>query len=139
MAYVIAILAPPSVAVTVCGVLCCCCSGFLAGLVPTLLEASGPMALSLRLSFGRWALQCLAADDFRRIQNAFYADVGAQLTQRFGWPADGACDAPIAVLLGYGFFLRACGALALVLAHRDRQHKPPLCGSRRSAAAQSRR
>lgn len=133
----IAILVPPSLAVTVCGVLVCCLCGFFAGLVPTLREASGPMKVALDLSYGRWALQCLAGEDFSHIPNALYADVGEQLIHLFAWPsrdelaASGstACGKPLSVLFATGVVLRLLGCVALVTSHRDRQHKPPLFGS----------
>jgi hypothetical protein len=135
LAYVIAITVPPSLAVTVCGVLICCLCGFFAGIVPTMAEAGPAMRFALELSYGRWATQCLASSDFLNIPNALYAEQGRMLVAMFAWPSPadlakngaGPCSKPFGVLITLGVVLRIVGCLAINFCHRGHQCKPPLC------------
>jgi invasion protein IalB len=132
---VIAITVPPSLAVTVCGVLICCLCGFFAGIVPTMAEAGPAMRFALELSYGRWATQCLASSDFLNIPNALYAEQGRMLVAMFAWPSPadlakngaGPCSKPFGVLITLGVVLRIVGCLAINFCHRGHQCKPPLC------------
>ncbi|KAJ1623098.1 hypothetical protein T492DRAFT_306080 [Pavlovales sp. CCMP2436] len=135
LAYVIAITVPPSLAVTVCGVLICSLCGFFAGIVPTYAEAGPLMKLMLELSYGRWATQCLASADFSNIPNALYAEQGRQLIAMFAWPSAeelaslgrGPCTQPLGVLLALGLALRVLGCVAINYANGSQFGRPPFC------------
>lgn len=135
LAYVIAITVPPSLAVTVCGVLICSLCGFFAGIVPTIREAGPVMRLTLDLSYGRWAAQCLASADFLEIPSALYAEQGRQLIALFAWPSAeeledagrGPCSQPIGVLVVLGLLLRVLGCVAINYANGMQFGRAPLC------------
>lgn len=143
LAYVIAITVPASLAVTVCGVLICSLCGFFAGIVPTIHEAGPAMRLTLDLSYGRWAAQCIASADFLEIPNALYAEQGRQLIALFAWPSAeqlaeagrGPCSQPIGVLVLLGVLLRVLGCIAINYANGTQFGRAPLCNPAPRAAA----
>ncbi|KAJ1616282.1 hypothetical protein T492DRAFT_850933 [Pavlovales sp. CCMP2436] len=97
------------------------------------------MLLALDASYGRWALQCLASEDFGNIPNALYSDIGTQLMGMFAWDTADAtyCGKPLRVLFATGVGLRLVGCVALVASHRDEQHKPSLFAGKKGGGAKA--
>eukprot|EP00306_Pavlova_sp_CCMP459_P015875 CAMPEP_0185210154 /NCGR_PEP_ID=MMETSP1140-20130426/65079_1 /TAXON_ID=298111 /ORGANISM="Pavlova sp., Strain CCMP459" /LENGTH=189 /DNA_ID=CAMNT_0027777951 /DNA_START=34 /DNA_END=600 /DNA_ORIENTATION=- len=109
-------------------------------------EADPLTRMILQVSFGRWSLQCVGGTDMAYFPNALYRTMGEHLANMFSWPtgedledlALGACGLPLVNLLSQGLLLRLVGCIALVCAHRDKQHKPPICGDTPASAAAKR-
>lgn len=134
---------PAPLAVTVCGVLICSLCGFFAGIVPTIQEAGTAMRMTLDVSYGRWAAQCLASADFLAVPNALYAEQGRQLIALFAWPSAeelaaagrGPCSQPIGVLVVLGVLLRVLGCVAIHYANGTQFGRAPMCNPAPRAAA----